>query len=367
MAKITINKETLSKVLSILATGFPAKEILGNDSLFRFVLNKDHAMIYVINSKVAMSHYIKCESDQELSFCVHNRIIREMVRTFPEGELVITTDGEPVKSISLKPEGTRKKYKIACVEDSFPNMPEEPSTGSEYEMPAGLFAQTIKQLAGNADYKNTVPSLANINACSFDGKLAFVSGNQYLLFFFKTNIEFDTQFIIPFEIEKYIGFMAGVDTCRFTVGENRMFVSHSGFTMSLSLIDGKISNYKGLLDNEAPEGAIVFDKKELMECSNRLSIFSDETERIIMKVENNECEMSSSNIEYGNEGSEVIACTTDESFMSDTFALKHSIIRKVCSNIPSDTITIKKKGNVVYFRPENNDDIIWLGAPSNIS
>ena len=365
MSKIIINKEVLSKVLSNLSTGFPSKELIGTDGLFKFDFKKDHATIYVINSRVAMSHYIKCEADEEVIFCIHNRIIREMVRNFPEGEIVLTTEGSPVKTINLKPEGTRKKYKIACSTDDMPNMPEEPEFGTEYELPAGSFAKTMKDMADNADSGNTVPSLANVNACSFDGKMTFVSGNQFLLFFQKTNIELTSQFIIPTTAVKYIGFFSGVEPCRVTIGENTMFISYSGFNMSLSLVDGKISNYKALLDTEEPNGAIVFNKKELLECVNRLAIFSDETERIIMRIKDKECDMVAYNIEFGNEGSEVIPCGTDEGFELEV-ALKHSVIRKVCGNIQTDNVIIKRKGNIVFFKPEDNNDTVWLGAPSNL-
>lgn len=372
MAKITINKEGLYKILSALSSGFPGKELIGTDGLFKIEISNNVCTVYVINSKVQMKSQIACQHDMDnIVMCIHNRVITEMVRNFPDGDMVITTEGEAdnVKAINLKPEGQRKKYRIACtVSRDFPNYIDEiheQEVLAEFEMPATQFSNLMKTMAANTDPNNTVPSFANIVWYSLEGKLTFISGGSNLISIIQTEVDFSSQSIVPREIFKYTSHLTGIDKCHFTLTGGRLFLVYSGFEMSLSLIDGKISNYKALIDVEPSNNKFVFTKKDFIESLSRLSIFTDSTERIIMNVTGDDCEMTATNIDFGNEGSEVLTITNEDQY-TDKFGLKYSFMQKICSNIPTDNIEVKRGDRIAFFRAESRKDILWLVGLANI-
>lgn len=372
MAKIIINKEGFSKILSALSNGFPAKKILGTDFLFRFEIEKDKCVVSVINSKVQMKASIGCQSDEAgVVICIDHHIMMEMVRNFPDGDITITTEvnsDKMVKAINMKPEGQRKKYRISCAMASdFPNMidVEDLTIFSEFDIQAKYFSDLMKTMASNVDSNNTVPCFANIVGYSLGGKLTFISGNNHLLSIHQTEIDLSSQFILPREIAKYVAHMDGIDKCTLILAGNRMFITYSGFEMSLSLIDGTISNYKALIDTEPMKNKLAYPKKDLVDALSRLSIFTDETERIIMSIEGIDCDMSAVNEDFGNEGSEVMAIANEEG-VSIKFGLKHSVMRKVCSNIPTDNVEIRISDRLAFFRAESRKDILWMTGLSVI-
>jgi len=372
MAKIILNKEGFSKILSALSNGFPAKKILGTDFLFKLEIDKDKCVVSVINAKVQMKASIACESDEsDVVICIDHHIMMEMVRNFPDGDIIITTEKNSdnmVKAINMKPEGQRKKYRISCsMASDFPKLVkiEDQEIFAEFDIQAKQFADLMKVMASNVDSNNTVACFANIVGYSLDGKLTFISGNNKLLSIHQTDIDLTSQFILPREISKYTAHIDGIDKCTLMLAGNRMFIIHSGFEMSLSLIDGTISNYKALIDTEPLKNKLSYPKKDLVDALSRLSIFTDETERIVMSVEGIDCDMNAVNEDFGNEGSEVMSIVNEEG-VSIKFGLKHSVIRKVCANIPTDNVEIKISDRLAFFRAENRKDILWMTGLSII-
>lgn len=372
MAKIIINKEGFSKILSALSNGFPAKKILGTDFLFKLEINDNNCVVSVINAKVQMKSSITCQSDESgVIICVDHHIMMEMVRNFPDGDITITTEvnsDKAVKAINMKPEGQRKKYRISCsLASDFPHMIEIDDTAifAEFDVQAKYFSDLMKTMASNVDSNNTVPCFANIVGYSLGGKLTFISGNNHLLSIHQTEVDINSQFIMPREISKYVAHMDGIDKCTLILSGNRMFITYSGFEMSLSLIDGTISNYKALIDTEPLKNKLLYPKKDLVDALSRLSIFTDETERIIMSVEGIDCDMNAVNEDFGNEGSEVM-CIANEEDVKVKFGLKHSVMRKVCSNIPTDNVEIRISDRLAFFRADARKDILWMTGLSVI-
>lgn len=360
MAKIKINKDVLQKSLSALSCVIPSKEIISFDGVFRFDFKKDHATVYAINSRAQMSSYVKCDSSEDVSFCVYNRTIRDIVRTFPDGEIVIQTSGEQVAHINIAPEGQKKKYKLACVSDhGFPSMPEV-SGGEKVVFPAGFLQKTLKTISAYCDAGNVITSFANINIYPINEKLCFVSGSQYLIHIIKTSERLKNSYIIPRETEKYLSFMSGIDNCEITFSASVVKIDYSGFKIFINLIEGTSSNYKMLMDQEPLSEPIIFDKKIIAESTSRLAIFSDVTERVIIHAKNDECELKCLNEEFGNEGVEVIQTLSKET-KEDTFAIKHSIISKVCHDSDGESISIRRNDSMGFARPENADQLWIIG------
>ena len=185
--KLKINKDGLNKVLNFIQTGVPNKTVIPIEGmvLFSFKADEDRCTIRISNSRVEMSAYLKVESEEDLEFCVPTFMISRTVATFPDGEIQIepkyNEKTKEIAAISLKPEGQRKRYKIACYPiGDFANWDVQEEADFTVKIPMKELNEKLRIIGSNVDTRDIRAQFSNIQMIRQDGKMSFISGNAIL-------------------------------------------------------------------------------------------------------------------------------------------------------------------------------------------
>lgn len=365
MPKLSINKEPLSKALSFLSSGVPSKEIMGTDRVFQFNVEAESVTVVIANSKVQMSAFVACHSDTEVSFCVPVHIMYEMVRNFPDGNILIsmTIDKDEVKGIHLSPEGQKKKYKIACAYNKdFPTntiAPVEEEVLSTFSLPAGELTAALKVMASNTDPSDTRPCFSDICLIPVKEKLTFVAGNSKVFAFHSVNVPFDKGYIIRRQTYDYISAFTGNDACTMKITSQSLHISYGGFLIKTALCQGQLPAFQYYLDMEPQDKSVVINHKEFQSAISRMAPFCGELQHIEFTLAKDELSAHALNADFGNEAHEVVE-VVNGSEIEFHIGANISYIKKMLQNISTDTIEMSHKETLLFIRPESNSDVLWM-------
>ena len=308
--KLKINKDSLNKVLSFLNTGVPANPIIPIEGMVLFSLkaSEDKCTIRISNSMVEMSAYLKVECEEDIEFCLPAFMISRTVSTFPDGEIQIepkyNKETNELAAISLKPEGQRKKYKIACYPPGdFASWDVQEGPDFSVKISMKELNEKLRIIGSNVDTKDIRAQFSNIQMIRQDGKMSFISGNMIMIGQLVTDVDIPEGRIIPKEFAKYISLLADSAECEIYFSKNYLVLNHGSINIVCRLVDGETVNYQRLFNSE-PDESFELLREDLLGSLIRLGAYSDEENRINIKTEGDLMTLFVSH--GGNEGEEMI-------------------------------------------------------------
>ena len=368
MSKIKINSESLNRVINILGAAIPSNIITPSDGVFKFVIEGDKCHISAANAKCEITSFIKCESDEDIEFCVPHYVTSNTVKNFPEGDMQIDTEFNDelqyVTSIKIKPPGSRKKYKIACEgnPERFPHWPEiEEEVLEEFVYKMGSFSEMIRALAQNVDSQDPTNYYRDISFVTNEGKLKMISGNSQTAASFDTDIDFSSNYIVPHEVAKYVAQLGEGDS-KITITKSRISMESSGTKIKAKMVDMKPAGFMKIYKTE-PEKKVIVSRDEMLKTLRRLSAFADEGNRVYMTCEGEALTLKAHN-KAGHEAEEDIEIVNQDG-MRFELIMNYAFLNRSISIMKSENIMIKYNGEspISFLRPDDpSNRQVWMLA-----
>ena len=368
--KLKINKDSLNKILNFLNTGIPSKQIIPIEGmvLFSFDSKECKCTIRISNATVEMSAFLKVEAEEDFEFCVPIHMITRTVSTFPDGELqiepVYNEKTETLCAISLKPEGQRKRYKIACFpQRDFASWDVKEEEGFTINIGMNELSEKLKIIGSNVDTREIRPQFSNIQMIRQDGKMSFISGNSIMIGQLVTNVDLPESKVIPRELAKYVSMFTDSSECQIKFTESYLILTYSSVKIVCRMIDGRVVNYQRLFDAE-PEHSFELLREDLLGALVRLGVYSDEENKININTKGDLLTLFVSH--GGNEGEEVIDVVNPHNLELDV-NLNYQVMRSSVSNCKSEKVTIsqvqREDFKNVFIRPAGLKNELWMFAP----
>lgn len=376
MAKINIDRDALNKALLILRSGMPSTAAVPADSVYKFKVEKESCYITISNAAIEMKVYVKCSSDEEISFYTPNYILENTIRNFPEGEVKIVTTmhdkKDYVKSVHVSPKGQRKKYKIACepyLEDSFPSWPDEigPQVRIKINDNMSKFQEVIKLVGANVDPRDPTQVYQNISLISDEGKLKFVSGNSHLALGIGTDHDIEHEKVIPAIINKAISQLTEAGDTDIVVTDKILYLKYANLEMKIKMVEYKAPPYMKVFSVE-PDKGIIVDRVELLGALKRMDGVGMTFNRVALEVDGDSLRISSENIDFGHEGEEYLDIERNE-VTPFRVLLNCTYLKNAVASTKSDNVVIKVVGDgtankPVFMSPEGDSmPMKWIIMP----
>lgn len=373
MAKITIDRDALNRALSIISPGIPSKATVPAAGVYKFDIKENKCHIYISNFAMEMSIYVKCESDEDVMFCTPHYIIENTVKNFPEGNIQITTerneDDTFTKSIQLKPEGKRKKYKVACepYENDFPHWPEEESPVEVCRFTTNMkdLQEQIKLVGSNVDPSDPTQVYQNISMVNNEGKIKFVSGNAHLAVGIDTSNETNQDAVLPAEVNKALSQLTESGEAQVVITQDRIEITYPGFSAKLKMVQSKAPPYMKLFNLE-PETGVRVDRNELLATLRRMIGLSMENSRIVLECGSEALKVEAINKSFGHEAEEILEIENAQAFR---VIMKCKYLMRAFTSSKSESMLIKVIGDgsthkPVFIIPEDESmGLKWMISP----
>lgn len=301
--KIICDQSELLKGINIASKAIPSKTTLSVLECF-LIVAKDSKISFAANDmEMCIETVIEGDIREEGSICINAKLLSDIVRKLPDGDVVIETDNQ----LNVKIEGEKSKFNISGRDGlEFPKLPEVEEDKyfviTNYLL-REIIRKTVFSISDNESNRVMTGELFKI-----DGSLLTVvglDGHRFALVKQDLGKEFG-QFsaIVPGktlnEIVKIYQSEKGESselTTVYVTDKHMMFKSKDTVIVT-RLIEGTFWNYELMILNGEYDTVIKINKKEFLDSIDRASLLIRESERrpvvIAINEDNIELKINSS-------------------------------------------------------------------------
>lgn len=278
---------------------------------FLFEVAKGELMISASDMETTITTLLKIESNESGSLAIPAKTLVEALSNLPEQPISFIIDKNK-HSVKLKTE--TGDYNISGQNgEEYPRMPKMDSQSS-IVLKSEVLAQAINKTifaTGNDDLR---PVMSGV-FCQFnEANSIFVATDAHKLVRYTRNdakAGLSSSFIMPKKpLNVLKGLLAGVDDAvKVDFNKTNALFSFGNVHLICRLIDGKYPNYEAVIPKQNPNKLTV-DRSAFLGALKRVSVFANKaTHQIRLKISGSQLRISAEDLDFANEGHELLTCT----------------------------------------------------------
>jgi DNA polymerase-3 subunit beta len=290
---------------------------------------------------VGVSVPLNAEVDQPGSAVLPARLLLDVVRALPSGELTLELRAAQ-SDVELVCGSATFHLRLLRAED-FPTLP-APSSENRVTLPAEAFVQTVIRVARSASHDETRPVLTGILMSASGQSLRMVATDSYRLSVKETGLDEELDGSLDANVPARalselvrIAQQAGSETVAASVGQNQAVFEVGDVVLSTRLIDGQFPNYRQLLP-ESVEHELRIATAELTDVVRRISLLALKNQPLRLTFAEGTLALSAQTPDVG-EASESIPVP----FHGETFEIGFNpdFLRDGLESVESDELVLK--------------------------
>ncbi|MDP4200200.1 MAG: DNA polymerase III subunit beta [Bacteroidota bacterium] len=367
IAQIKPLQETLSKVIAVI----PAKSTLPQLETVAVELKGNQLSFTGTDLEITVVASIEVTGVKDGTANIPAKLLNEIVRALPEGELTFTLD-KTTKRAQL--ETAQGNYQLSVDETAqLPNALAEFKAEGSMTVDAATIRRLISKTLFAVSTDELRPSMMGVLfQFSPDGTRAVATDGHRLVRFFnpalKTESELDI--IIPAKALNLVA-KSFDDNGELSLSFSPSHVQfQSGDTTVLSrLIDERYPNYEAVIPRENDK-LLVISKDAMLRSVKRVSIFANaNTRQLRFQLGKDKMEILAENFDAGNEAHEHIPC--DYANDALTIGFNGRFIEDALAHLDTDEISLKfstpTRAAIVEPSEQNGEDLLMLVMPVRLN
>jgi DNA polymerase-3 subunit beta len=302
--RLTVDRAIFVEALGAVGRAVSTRSIIPALSGIQLQAETGSLTLTATDGDISIRSKISAEVESGGSIVVPGRLLADVARQLPTGDVSLVVDGGGILAIDCG--SASFKLRLLSAED-FPVV--QPIEGSTVSLPVGEFSETIDQVARSASRDETRPHLTGI-LLSIDGdKLRSVATDSYRLAVRTTKIDPPVTEKIEANVparalQEAVRIADGHDRVEITLAERQIAFS-AGETLLVSrLIDGQFPDFEQLLP-DSYEYELDIDTSELLDAVKRVSLLAQRNTPLKVSLSEGELEVSAQTTDIG-EGRETL-------------------------------------------------------------
>lgn len=356
--------KTIQPLIGIVVNN-PALPIIENLLLES---NNNTLSVKVTDLETTIITKTSIESESNESIAVNAKLLLETLKTFPEQPLTFRTNKE---NNTLEITSDQGNYTLAYINsEEFPNTPNLDDSKNSL-ISAKILEKGIGYTlfaTGNDDLRPVMSGLyVEINT----NTILFVSTDAHKLVKYENQIEStdSASFIVPKKpLQLLKNILNQVDeNIKIQYNNSNVIFSFKSMDVYCRLIDGNYPNYKAVIPKENPN-KLNLERLTFLNSLKRVSVFSNQsTHQVKFKINGNEINISSEDIDFSNKANERIKCEYEGDDIEIGFNGKFLI--EILSALESEKINMyfSKPSKAAIIIPEDgiekSENILMLVMP----
>jgi DNA polymerase-3 subunit beta len=359
--KVRCARDELAEKLGVVARAVSTRTAV--QVLLGVLLRAEGGRLHLAatDMEVSLRGSLEADVEGEGAVVVAGRLLMELARLLPAGEVVI--EHRPEEGV-LHVESGAASYRLHTysVED-FPRLPDVDALET-FSVERGALLETISQVSRSASRDESRPVLTGILVRFEAGKLVMAATDSYRLSVKETLLSGgapDLEAIIPAralgELSRIAG---GVDAIELGMQDNQIVFRAGETTLTTRRIDGQFPNYRQLLP-EAFEHEIELPRAELLDVVRRTSVMAQRNSPLRLRFAEGELTVSAQTQDVGESRETLPVAWTGEPL---EIGFNAEFLREGVESVPSDGVTLKL---ISPLRPcviiGEADDFVYLIMP----
>ena len=268
--KIKTEKKALQGALSQAFRAVPAKAVQPILETFLFSASDGLLTVTATDANIVVQTSLECEC--EGSACIPARLILDIVKAAPDGDITITSEGATAEVDWGKGKATIPAQDT----EDFPDISPAPSNG--VRVPFGTLYSAIKHVLPHVSDDPIRPALNGIYFNPSETGWDLVASDSRTLCVYPVEAEGEKpDFIIPSQAAAIIADAVKVDgTAIFTTDDNAIYCDMGGFTLRVRKIVGKFPDYKRIIPT-AHGSLMTIGRETLIKSLTRISVCANKS------------------------------------------------------------------------------------------
>jgi DNA polymerase-3 subunit beta len=308
---------------------------------FLFEISKGELTLSASDMETTITTSLKVDSGESGNIAIPAKTLMDSLANLPEQPISMIID-KTRHSVKLKTE--TGDYNISGQNgDEYPKMPKLDSETSIVIKSDVLLSAINKTIfaTGNDDLR---PVMSGVFCQFSEANSVFVATDAHKLVRYTRNdakAGTAASFIMPKKpLNVLKGLLAGIDDAvKIEFNKSNALFSFGNVNLICRLIDGKYPNYEAVIPKQNPNKLTV-DRASFLGALKRVSVFSNKaTHQIRVKVTGSQLRISAEDLDFANEGHELLTCTYVGEDMEIGFNSRFLV--EMVSNLDCDEIVIE--------------------------
>ena len=298
--KITCSKDELSRALLLVGRAVSTRaavQVLGG-VLIRAAGGR--LELAATDMELSLRLAVDCEVEGEGAVVAPGRLLVDMARLLPEGEVVLAHN--PDRGVLDVTCGSAS-YKLNTYSaEDFPKLPDVEAVQT-FTVERAALLETVSRVARSASRDESRPVLTGILVRFEGGKLVMAATDSYRLSVKETELSggeaADLEAIVPARALTELGRIASdAEEIRVGVQENHVVFGAGNVWLTTRRIDGQFPNYKQLIP-ETFEHEVTLPREEFLEVVRRASVMAQRNSPLRLSFAEGEVTVSAQTQDVG--------------------------------------------------------------------
>jgi DNA polymerase III subunit beta len=297
--KLTCSRDELAQRLGIVARAVSTRTSV--QVLLGVLLRAEGGRIHLAATDMELSlrASLDAEVEDEGAVVVPGRLLVELARLLPEGEVAIEHRAEE-GVVRIECGSASYRLHSYSVED-FPRLPDVDELRL-FTVDRDALLDTVARVSRAASRDESRPVLTGILVRFEAGRLVMAATDSYRLSVKETALEGEApelEAIIPARaLAELARVAAGADTVQLGVQENQVVFAVDGVTLTTRRIDGQFPNYRQLLP-ESFEHELALPRAELLDVVRRTAVMAQRNAPLRLRFAEGELAISAQTQDVG--------------------------------------------------------------------
>lgn len=367
--KISVQREPLSARIQLASRALSARTAMPALGGILLTAGGDGVEVAATDMELSLTLAVPDAAvESEGSVLLPGRLLADVVRSLPEGELTISQRPEQ-RDVEIAAGSSTFHLRTLPAED-FPRLPG--FDGEALSLPGAALAETVERVARAASRDEVRPILTGILVSASGESLTMVATDSYRLSVkrtpLKAAIEAELEANVPARALRELGRVVAqeeVEQVQIARPGNQIVFRAGDVVLASRIIDGQFPNYRQLLP-ESFDHELRLPREELLEACRRISQLAQRNAPLKLTFSEGELRISAETPDIGDAAEAMPAPYAGEEL---EMAFNPQYLIEGIDSIPTDEVVFQLTSALRpgLLRPAGEEDFSYLVMPIRLN
>ena len=366
--RFIVSTSTLLKQLQAVSGALSSSTVLPILENFLFQIKDGNLTISATDLQTSMTTSLSVETNEDGRICIPSRILLDTLKSLPEQPVTFLVDD---KSFAVEIKAGDGSYKLSGENgEDFPKIPVV-ENASSVSLPASVLAEAINKTIFAVSNDELRPAMTGVYCQLTPQHFTFVATDAHKLVRYRrkdAHSATSTSFIMPKKALNLLKSSLPSEDVAVSVEYNSTsaFFKFGNINLVCRLIDERYPDYDAVIPTNNPN-KLTIDRLSFLGSLSRVAIYANKTtHQVRLKVEGNELNISSEDLDFSNEAHEKLACQYEGEDLEIGFNARFLIemLKNLnCEEVSLEMSTPNRAGLLLPQGGDENEDVLMLVMP----
>ena len=366
--RFIVSTSTLLKQLQAVSGALSSSTVLPILENFLFQIKDGNLTISATDLQTSMTTSLTVETNEDGRICIPSRILLDTLKSLPEQPVTFLVDD---KSFAVEIKAGDGSYKLSGENgEDFPKIPVV-ENASSVSLPASVLAEAINKTIFAVSNDELRPAMTGVYCQLTPQHFTFVATDAHKLVRYRrkdAHSATSTSFIMPKKALNLLKSSLPSEDVAVSVEYNSTsaFFKFGNINLVCRLIDERYPDYDAVIPTNNPN-KLTIDRLSFLGSLSRVAIYANKTtHQVRLKVEGNELNISSEDLDFSNEAHEKLACQYEGEDLEIGFNARFLIemLKNLnCEEVSLEMSTPNRAGLLLPQGGDENEDVLMLVMP----